>query len=102
MKVKMGIALYEKTNAPQGGISSLMRAPGKAERGTSAQRRAPRHSDWDADDGSTRESGQSRCGTRTQQYAPTEREKNHLFSRTAELFYEALGVCLDTAGELKT
>ena len=34
MKVKMGIALYEKTNAPQGGISTMMRAPDKAERGT--------------------------------------------------------------------
>lgn len=79
-----------------------MRAPGKAERGTSAQGRAPRHSNWDADDGSSRESGQSLCGTRMQQHTPTEREKNHSFSRTTELFYEALGVCLDTAGELKT
>lgn len=33
MKVKMGVALYEKTNALKGGIASLMRDPDKAERG---------------------------------------------------------------------
>lgn len=32
MKVKMGLALQEKTNAPRGSISSLMRTSGKAER----------------------------------------------------------------------
>lgn len=47
MKVKMDIVLYEKTNAPQGGISSLLRAQGGAERGPELGR-ALQHSNWNA------------------------------------------------------
>lgn len=57
----MGIVLYEKTNAPRGGISSLMRAPGKAE-GRRTLGRTPEHSNGNAAVGSAGESGPEPAG----------------------------------------